>query len=785
MLKTSKKNNISSFRNLHNLKKRMTFVELSYLNKQNTIKLVFLKIILIGNMKKFFYLILLSTCIFIQAVASPIETTRKKVGLVLSGGGAKGMAHIGALKVIEEAGIPIDYVVGTSMGSIIGGLYAIGYTPEQMDSMVRVQDWSFLLSDRTPRSDKNMAEREVDEQYVISVPFSKNSIKEVTGGLIKGQNIANLFSELTLGYHDSIDFNQLPIPFACVSEDIVKGEEKVFHDGVLATAMRASMAIPGVFTPVRLDSMVLVDGGVVNNYPVNVAREMGADIIIGVDVQSELKPANELNNAGTILGQLIDLMGQDLYLKNLEETDTHIKVDVQGYSAASFTPHAIDTLIIRGEEAAREQWESLIQLKKKIGINDLYVPVRPDQYEATNWIMVRNIHFEGVDEKDEEWILKRCDLKENALNSIRRIEDATSIIRSNTSYSNVTYVLNKSDEGLFDLTYTVNMKQEHRINVGIRFDSEEIASLLLNIRSTLKTNLPSYVSGTLRLGKRYAAKLTYGIEPSPLTSLDLTYLFQYNDLDYYMKGKRAFNSTFRYHMGEMAYHNVWLRNFRFGLGVRFELYNYEKFLYNHEDYANLNSSNEHFFTYFADLHYETYDKAYFPSKGVKFDGVYTLYTDDFKEYKDHTPFSSISGAFTGVVPLSNRFSLLPGVYGRFLIGRNIPLCKMNVMGGDIMQQYLPDQLPFIGSTQIQLMDHSLLIGSLKIRQRVGNIHYLTMTGNYALSSHDINDLFKEQSMFGWGIGYGMDSMFGPLEATLNYNNRTNKVNLYINLGYKF
>ena len=736
-------------------------------------------------MKRIFYLILFSTCILIHTVASPIENTRKKVGLVLSGGGAKGMAHIGALKVIEEAGIPIDYVVGTSMGSIIGGLYAIGYTPEQMDSMVRVQDWSFLLSDRTPRSDKNMAEREADEQYVISVPFSKKAIKEVTGGLIKGQNIAYLFSELTLGYHDSIDFNKLPIPFACVSEDIVKGEEKVFHDGVLATAMRASMAIPGVFTPVRLDSMVLVDGGVVNNYPVNVAREMGADIIIGVDVQSELKPANELNNAGSILGQLIDLMGQDLYLKNLEETDTHIKVNVHGYSAASFTTHAIDTLIIRGEEAAREQWESLLQLKKKIGIDDKYIPVRPDQYEPTNWIMVRNIHFNGVDEKDEEWIMKRCDLKENALNSIRRIEDATSIIRSNTSYSNVSYVLTKSDEGLFDLTYTVNMRQEHRINIGIRFDSEEIASLLLNFRSTLKTSLPSYVSGTLRLGKRYAAKLTYGIEPSPLTSLGLTYLFQYNDLDYYMNGKSAFNSTFRYHMGEIAYHNVWLRNFRFGLGVRFELYDYEKFLYNNVDYSYLNFSNEHFFTYFANLHYETYDKAYFPSKGIMFDGAYTLYTDNFTKYKNRTPFSGISSAIEGVVPITNRFSVLPGIYGRFLIGSNIPLPKMNTMGGDIMHQYLSDQLPFIGSTHIELMNNSLLIGSIKLRQRIGNVHYLSLMGNYALSSHDIKDILKERSMFGCGIGYGMDSMFGPLEATLNYMNHSNKVNLYINLGYKF
>ena len=246
-------------------------------------------------------------CISVHTTAQP--GPRKKVGVVLSGGGAKGMAHIGALKVIEEAGIPIDYVVGTSMGSIIGGLYSIGYTPEQMDSMVRRQDWSFLLSDKIPRSEQNMAEREASEKYVFSLPFGKNAKTQAVGGLIKGQNLANLFSELTVGYHDSIDFNKLPIPFACVSENIVNGNEVNFHKGVLATAMRASMAIPGVFTPVRLDSMVLVDGGVVNNYPVNVARAMGADIIIGVDVQNDLKPANELNSTGSILGQLINLMG--------------------------------------------------------------------------------------------------------------------------------------------------------------------------------------------------------------------------------------------------------------------------------------------------------------------------------------------------------------------------------------------------------------------------------------------------------------------------------------------
>lgn len=735
-------------------------------------------------MKKHLLFLLIALLTASVTIAERATPQRKKVGLVLSGGGAKGMAHIGALKVIEEAGIPIDYIVGTSMGSIIGGLYAIGYTPEQMDSMVRKQDWQFLLSDRTPRSNKNMAERETDEQFIISVPFSKTAIREVTGGLIKGQNISNLFSQLTLGYHDSIDFNRLPIPFACVAEDIVKGEEKVFHHGILATAMRASMAIPGVFTPVRLDGMVLVDGGVVNNYPVNVARQMGADYIIGIDVQSELKPASELSNAGSILGQLIDLMGQDLYLKNKAETNTYIKVNVKGYSAASFTQPAIDSLIVRGEEAARQNYERLLKLKRSMGLDDDYRPMPRDKYEPTDWIMVNKIHFDGLDEKDTKWIMKRCDLEENGLNNIRRIEETTSIIRANTSYSNVSYKLTHADDGRFDLTYTVSKKMENRINVGIRFDSEEIASLLINANTMLNTRLPSYLAATVRLGKRYAVKLNYGIEPSPLSSLGLSYQFQYNDIDYYQEGKRSFNSTFRYHAGEISYYNVWLRNVRFGLGVRYELYNYDKLLYQ-EGSGQLDVQDDHFFNYFANLHYDTYDKAYFPTKGVKMHGSYTFYTDNFTEYDNHAPFSAIQGSVEGVIPITNRFSLLPGVYGRFLIGKDVPLAKRNIMGGEIMEQYLPDQLPFVGTPHVELMDNSLLIGGLKFRQRMGAVHYLSLSGNYALSSHKIKGLLTEKTMFGCSIGYGMDSMFGPLEASLNYANHANKVNIYINLGYKF
>ena len=190
---------------------------------------------------------------------------RKKVGVVLSGGGAKGVAHIGVLKVLEEAGIPIDYIAGTSMGAIVGGLYAVGYSAKSLDSMVRVQNWPFLLSDRVYRYNLPFSEKETNEKYLLSVPLTHGKGLSVPAGFVSGQNIYNLFSELTIGYHDSIPFRDLPIPFSCVAANMIDGKEVVMDSGILPLAMRASMAIPGAFAPVIIDSMILVDGGISNN----------------------------------------------------------------------------------------------------------------------------------------------------------------------------------------------------------------------------------------------------------------------------------------------------------------------------------------------------------------------------------------------------------------------------------------------------------------------------------------------------------------------------------------
>lgn len=256
---------------------------------------------------------------------------RKKVAVVLSGGGAKGMAHIGALRVIEKAGIPIDIITGTSMGAIVGGLYAIGYDAHRLDSMVSVQDWSFLLTDKLEAHSPLLDNRERQNTYFLSKTFmlDRNRISKKSGGMIEGRNLEKLFDRLTAGYHDSIDFNRLPIPFACVATDIVDNSEYVMHSGVLSEAMRSSMAIPGVFSPVRKDSMVLVDGGLRNNFPVDIARQMGADVVIGVTVQEDLKEAYDLKSTSDVLLQIVNINCKNKYDENLAMTDVPVCVNTK------------------------------------------------------------------------------------------------------------------------------------------------------------------------------------------------------------------------------------------------------------------------------------------------------------------------------------------------------------------------------------------------------------------------------------------------------------------------
>lgn len=709
---------------------------------------------------------------------------RKKVGIVLSGGGAKGVAHIGVLKVLEEAGIPIDYISGTSMGAIVGGLYAVGYDAKSLDSMVRVQNWPFLLSDKVSRFNLPFSEKETNEKYLLSVALAEGRGLSVPAGFVSGQNIYNLFSELTVGYHDSISFKDLPIPFACVSANMINGKEVVMDSGILPLAMRASMAIPGAFAPVILDSMVLVDGGISNNFPVDVAKDMGAEITIGVDLSTGLKDEEGLNSIMGIVDQLTSFMGMNSYKKNREMVDLYLNPDLKGYNAASFNAEAIDTMILRGERIARANWDKIMKLKEQIGLepDEDASPHLVNRFLKMDSLAIGRIYIDGVKERDEKWIRRQIGIHEFSIISMQGLHKAISFLYGTGAFSNVSYALN--GDQIYDLTLHLKEKPASSLNLGFRFDSEEMASILLNTTLSHRALRGSRLSLTGRLNKNPYVLVDYSFGSSMLRKVGVSYMFKYNDINLYDRGDKVDNITFAYHRGDLNLSDIYFRNFKFQLGLKYEYFDYKSALYN-SDYIPEDLKSQGFFSYYASAHIDTYDKKYYPDKGLSFQAGYSLYTDNMVNYKGNAPFSAITADFEPTIRLTRRVYMLPALYGRVLIGENVATSYLNCMGGEVAGRYLNQQLPFYGIHNLELFDNSLLVGRLALRYRLGMRHYITLTGNYARTSENFFDILQGNGIWGGAAGYAYNSIIGPISITFDMSDWDKKLGVYFNLGFYF
>ena len=317
-------------------------------------------------MKRIFHLLFCLTLLLTEAVAQ-----EPKIGLVLGGGGAKGAAEVGVLKVLEEAGIKPDYICGTSIGSIVGGLYAAGYSAAELETMFQTQEWLSLLTDRSSSLANEPYKVDNDVTYIFGFPIIDRKAKGL--GVMKGSSIEHMLDSMvcTKGCKD---FQSLKIPFCCVAADIRSGTEVILREGSLARAMRASMAIPAIFKPVEIDDRKLVDGGMLNNLPVDVCREMGADIIIAVDLQqNELKPRPQTDLS--VLTSIADLVGLggilnwitnrpdiEKYNANRQKVDIYIH-PVLDADVTSFGNKTAARMIQQGADAAHKLLPSLTKLK--------------------------------------------------------------------------------------------------------------------------------------------------------------------------------------------------------------------------------------------------------------------------------------------------------------------------------------------------------------------------------------------------------------------------------------
>ncbi len=735
-------------------------------------------------MKKF--IIVWVALLMCQALNAQQEhTERKKVAVVLSGGGAKGMAHIGVLKVLERAGIPIDIVTGTSMGSIIGGLYAIGYNAHSLDSMVRVQDWSYVITDKENLSNQSLCDRQKQYTYIYSMAIGKGDT--TTGGFIKGKNLAELFQQLCTGYTDSLDFTRdLPIPFACVATNIVDNSEVDFHSGRLAQAMRASMAIPAAFSPVRIGNMVLVDGGLKNNYPADLAREMGADIIIGCTVQGAPKVAEDLSGTMSILSQIIDLNCKNKYDENLAITDLHMPVDTKGYGSASFSPAAIDTLIRRGEEEAMRHWDEIIALKQRIGIDDSFRPVilhplRPQV--MTEKQHVTRYTFENMTPQAERFIRNKFNLNKCDSIDANLEQQITTSMRVDLFYQTAECHLEPEADGVRVVLSAGNRKSV-QLHAGARFDTEEYATLQLGLDIPFKTAIPVNTDLTLRLGKRMMARGTLIVHPRSIIRPMLTYSFRRNDVDIYHEGSRDYNIRYNQIQAEIIPINHDLRHFNIQYGLRWDYMHYRNKL-GTESSIQAALKNEHFFSYHARINYNSEDNWVFPTRGARFKAEYSYLTDNFAELDGESGMSEVNANWRMSFTLGSRFTLQPMIYGRLLFGNIVPPSFGNTIGGDWFGHYVEQQMPFAGVGNMEYIDHQFVAVQLQAQQRIGTNNYVLVRVSGGQQADRLKNLFDRRTLLGAQISYYYTTLVGPLGASLGYSNHTKKPYFFLNLGYEF
>ena len=750
-----------------------------------------------------------------------IRKYRPTVALVLSGGGAKGLAHIGVIRYVESLGIPVDMVLGTSMGGLIGGLYALGYDVDEMEELVKGIDWNWVFTDKVSRKYVTYSDTKYKEKYLLSIPFyyekdyyrmkvmdeyrydpmhkhevlnigadneagadffKKNLLGSLPSGYIFGQNVSNLISSLTIGYQDSTDFKELPVPYTCVAADMVSGKAKIWHSGKMNDAMRSTMSIPGIFAPVRVDGMVLVDGGLRDNYPAGLARDMGADIIIGVDLSDQRKTYMDVNNIGDIISQGIDMMMRDGVEKNLEIPDVKIKPDLKGYHMMSFSPQNADTIMLRGYKAALAQ-DSLLR-DVALRTAGIYAPARkkPALGMRQDSLVIADVDVKGVLPREKEILKDRLHLKYGQKISREDLDDIGARIYGTQAYDYVTYELHGKDEP-FDLVINCRKGPIHQFGLGVRADTEEIVSVLLNIGLNAHKLHGHMFDFAAKISANPYATFHWSYDIPKFPTFNGMASIRWTDLNMLDLGNNRLNFNYLAARQELYLSNITWKHLDVRGGLRNEILKMNKIQCDIHSCYDLNVTGNDFVSVFLDAGTYTFDDGYFPSKGVSAGLSYSWTFTGFPHKFNN--FHTVAADAMVVVPVGEIFAFIPSFDCRFLLGDQVPVPYLNVMGGSLPARYMDQQMPFVGVTHMSAMKNILTVFRTDFRFKVAKNHYVKGILNYARDSYSFQTYADGHGYFGAAAEYSYDTIFGPLTANVHWSDMTGKVGFYVSAGYNF
>ena len=613
--------------------------------------------------------------------------------------------------------------------------------------------------------------------------LKRNLLGSLPSGYIYGQNVNNLISSLTVGYQDSIDFKDLPKPYVCIAADMVSGKAKIWHSGKINQAMRSTMSIPGMFAPVRVDGMVLVDGGIRDNYPTALAREMGADIIIGVDLSQGRKTYRDVNNLADIFSQAIDMLGQDAFEDNVGIPDVKIKPELKGYHMLSFNPSAIDTIKTRGYLAAMVQDSLLREVALRTSVTDSIAQKKSAAGFKLDSLFISEVDILGVLPKEKEMLMKKFHLEFDDKISRKDIDLIVDNIYGTQSYDYVTYELLGSCDP-YKLVLTCKKGPIHQFGLGVRADTEEIVSVLLNVGINAHKMYGHSFDFTGRISANPAMTVRWSFDAPMVPTVNMAASVRWTDLGLLNMWDNRLSLGYFKAKEELYFSNIKWKRFDMRGGVRNETIVIKNIKSSQfiGDY-DFDQLNNNFITGFIESRADTFDDGYFPQRGYNA-GISYGWTFGGFPHKFNN-FHTVTADAKVVVPAGKVFAFIPSLNARFLFGNDVPVAYFNAMGGSMPGRYVDQQIPFIGVNNLSAMKNILTVFRTDYRFRVAKNHYVTGILNYARDCDRIEEYGQGSGYFGAGAEYSYDTIFGPITFNVHWSNLTNKVGIYLSAGYSF
>ncbi|WP_299015619.1 patatin-like phospholipase family protein [uncultured Polaribacter sp.] len=724
-----------------------------------------------------FFLLIKGTLLYAQK--------QPKVGLVLSGGGAKGFAHVGILKEIDKAGLRLDYIGGTSMGAVVGGLYAYGYNAEQIEQIITTTDFSRLMRDVLPRSSNTFFEKEYGENTIVTLPINKGNIG-LPKGISKGQRVLNLLLELVGSNDNMVDFSKLQTPFFCMATDIENGAQIVLEKGSLPMALRASASIPSILNPVEIDNKLLIDGGVSNNFPVSVMKDKGIDVIIGVDVEGKLYEKENINSLVAILNQVVSYKMYNKTEQERKKLDVYIHPDIYKYAASDFDKK--DEIMQKGFEKAKEYKEVFKEIAKNQKVKSTRKKIDFD----TDKVLISAINITGLKNYTRAYTLGKLNIIEGDSLSKQELTEKIYLLSATRNYSNINYNIVPNTNGNSTLNFNlVESNERSNLKLGVHYDFLYKSGLLVNYNHKRLLNKNDVLSLNAVLGDNLRYDFNYFVD----NGFYFSYGFRsrYNHFrsqvpfsDASLPDINSLSLNYSDFTNQFIVQTTFNR--RFAVGIKTELQRIRAITENITPENDLNiSDNSTYFNAAAFLKLDTYNKRYFATKGFYLDLELKWYMASSDFANNFRNYQQAKGTFGFAIPILENLTLQNTNAAGFSL-EDVPSNVYDFYLGGNNQNYINNFVSFYGYEFAALADNSFIKSEFDVRYKFVPRHYLSFIANYARVN---NNVFKDFNLFdniksGYAVGYSYNSFIGPIELKYSWSPDNKDSGMFLfNLGYWF